>query len=154
MNPIKAAEYVAKYKLSTVCITCTKFWKAREQNVPEPQCLANNGCASPIAGRSFHEYEGPITDFTRWCFVCGVQPSKLIQVTGSARIFGICDEHFSYMQQMQPVAMPELPKTNKRLIIQGGDNIDIDKKDPYKKQTLGEFIDEVEGYYQKKEENK
>lgn len=55
-----------------------------------------------MSGGTFHDYDGPITNFTKWCFVCA-QPSKFgIQVRGSARVIGACAEHIKLMGELRP----------------------------------------------------
>ena len=79
MDPIKVALAV-QGGLSPICATCNKYWKAREQNVPDGRCLAVDGCGGPLVGDDFHEYEGPMTDFSRWCFVCGEDAHAVVSV--------------------------------------------------------------------------
>jgi hypothetical protein len=48
-------------------------------------------------------YEGPITDFTRWCFVCGESAKYAALARGSDRVLGICKEHVRFLEELRPV---------------------------------------------------
>lgn len=79
--------------LIAVCRTCNKYWKDREQKGPSDPCAATDGCGGPRSGDVYHEYEGPVTDFTRFCFVCGVEPRFHIRVGPLLRVLGACKVH-------------------------------------------------------------
>lgn len=96
-------EAAVKSGLSSVCATCTKYWAGRERGLPEPRCTAVSKCGSPLAGDDFHEYEGPIREFDRYCFVCA-QPSKYgIKVRDGKRLVGVCDTHVRLLADLKPV---------------------------------------------------
>ena len=102
MDPVKIALAVQS-GLSPICGSCKKFWQARERNIPGDQCMSKDNCGGPMSGDTFHEYDGPITNFTKWCFVCA-EPSKFgIQVRGRARVIGACAEHIKLMGELRPV---------------------------------------------------
>lgn len=88
--------------LSVVCSTCEKYWAAREAKVPGDRCFAVNGCGSPIAGDVFHEYRGPMTQFDRFCFVCGGKASHAVRVDNSVRVIGCCTEHVDMVKRLRP----------------------------------------------------
>jgi hypothetical protein len=106
VDPQAAAMAMAR-GLSAVCVTCDKYWGARERGVPEDRCLSVDGCGSPIAGDDFHEYKGPITDFLRYCFVCGRAAAKGVRAQGRFRICGICEQHLPLLHTLQPKNKPE-----------------------------------------------
>lgn len=105
MNPAKVGLAVSS-GLSMVCATCQKYWTARERGIPEPKCLAVDGCCSPIGGGDFHEYEGPITDFARWCFVCGLESRYGIKAGSRPRVVGVCSDHVKWLAELEPVDVP------------------------------------------------
>lgn len=88
--------------LSIVCATCDLYWAARDKNVPDGKCLSKNGCGSPIAGDVFHEYQGPMTQFDRFCFVCGNSSSHALRVNPYVRVIGVCSEHVDIVKELRP----------------------------------------------------
>lgn len=157
LDPVKIAQAVEKYKLPVVCASCTKYWKARDRGLPEPQCASVDGCASPIGGGNFHEYEGPIPDFKIWCFVCGAGCNKFIFVKGKERTFGICDEHLEDAKSLAPINVD--PISLERYYIDGNRILPLNEgslpftnnsPNIYKKKGFRELFNEVEGYYAKK----
>lgn len=150
MDPIKIAQAVEKFKIPVICATCNKYWQARDRGLPEPQCLAVDNCTSPIGGGNFHEYEGPIPDFRIWCFVCGSSCSKYIFVKGKQRIFGICDLHLEDAKTLVPVGI-ENPEVLERYYVENNQVKPLNiGTQPFRKIGLIETINEVEGYYAKK----
>jgi hypothetical protein len=101
LDPSKVAVAVSS-GLSIVCATCEKYWEARDKNVPDGRCLATDGCGSPIAGDTFHEYRGPMTQFDQFCFRCGAQATHAIRVNNSVRVIGCCSEHVEMVQTLKP----------------------------------------------------
>ena len=96
-------EAAVKSGLSSVCATCRKYWEGREKGLPEPRCTAVSKCGSPLAGDDFHEYDGPMKEFDRWCFVCA-QPSKYgIAVRDHKRVIGVCETHVRVLADLKPV---------------------------------------------------
>lgn len=105
--------------LSMVCATCSKYRLAMEQGLK--QCLAVDGCGSPIIGDTFHEYEGPITDFLKYCFVCGADSQKALAVKGHSRRIGVCLKHLDYVVSMAPRGRERrLPVLPTRTFTSGG----------------------------------
>jgi hypothetical protein len=101
MDPSKIAVAVSS-GLSIVCATCEKYWSARDKNVPGDACLAVEGCGSPIAGDVFHEYRGPMTQFDRFCFVCGSGATHAVRVDTHVRVIGVCSEHVQLVKTLKP----------------------------------------------------
>ena len=91
--------------LSIVCATCARYWEGREQGLPEPKCTVMKPCGSPLARLTFPEYEGPITDFTRWCFVCGEKASLGVRVREEPRVIGMCKAHVRMLEEVEPVGL-------------------------------------------------
>jgi len=87
---------------SVVCASCRHLHRARAIQGKAAQC-GQPACGGPLAGRDFPEYDGPITDFTRWCFVCGESSAFAAVVRGSDRALGLCKEHLRFMQHVRPV---------------------------------------------------
>jgi hypothetical protein len=101
LDPSKIAVAVSS-GLSIVCATCEKYWEARDKNVPDDRCLATDGCGSPIAGDTFHEYRGPMTQFDQFCFRCGDKATHAIRVNNSVRVIGCCSEHVEMVKTLKP----------------------------------------------------
>jgi hypothetical protein len=96
-------EAAVRSGLSAVCATCRRYWEGRERGLPEPRCTAQSGCGSPLAGGDFHEYDGPITEFDRWCFVCSGDSKYGVRAKGKKRLFGVCEEHVRLLHDLKPV---------------------------------------------------
>jgi len=103
LNAVKVCEAAAK-GLSIYCASCKLYWRAREQGVLGDQCLCKDKCGSPIAGDDFHEYDGPITDYMRFCFVCGAgDPRYGVGVEGKKKIIGVCVNHVRMIEELEPL---------------------------------------------------
>lgn len=107
LNPAKIGNAVSK-GLSIVCATCKHYWKARDTGVPGDKCLSKKPCSSPLGGGDFREYDGPITDLTRWCFVCGDSSNYAVSCGESFRPVGVCSTHLSYFLTLEPLEAADL----------------------------------------------
>ena len=96
-------EAAVKSGLSTVCATCRRYWEGRERGLPEPRCTSRSGCGSPLAGGDFHEYDGPISEFDRWCFVCAGEAKYGVRARDKRRLFGVCETHVRMLHDLKPV---------------------------------------------------
>jgi len=134
--------------LSSVCATCTRYWEARDKRLPEPQCLAKDGCGSPLRGDDFHEYLGPISDFGRWCFVCGADAHYGVRVQGRKRAIGMCEQHLKLLTELRPMDATDVAIRNE--VHNGTFTIPIERLLGPKKKSLAAAIFEVESYYAKK----
>ena len=101
---------VRTHKVSLFCASCSKYWAARAQSIPGHACtsVAVPSCGSPLAGGDFHDYDGPITDSERWCFVCGDGSTKVVRAAGKSKSFGVCGAHLPLVLSLQPT-MGEAP---------------------------------------------
>lgn len=106
LNPAKVGLAV-QGGLSIICATCNRYWEGRERGLPGSLCTSTSGCGSPLAGDDFHDYDGPITDLTRWCFMCGSEASYAVQSPPSVRLFGVCEEHTKALSELRPVDMTQ-----------------------------------------------
>lgn len=110
LDPVKIAIAVES-GLSIMCATCFKYWDARDRGVPGHRCTAPVGsCGSPIAGMSFPLYVGPVTEFDRWCFVCGGTPEyrvvvPLVVPKRPNRKFAVCGKHIELLKVLRPVGV-------------------------------------------------
>jgi hypothetical protein len=138
--------------LSTVCATCSKYWRARDRNVPEPHCLAKFLCGGPLSGDWFNQYDGPMTEdrFGQWCYRCGGDSDFGLRVEKGLRIIGVCKTHLEDFYRLRPVS--EIRSNNQVYLIKDGREIPIkDLLNRPRKKTLMEAIFEVEKYYADKE---
>lgn len=129
-------------RVSIICQTCSKWSQAQARGLDK--CLAQDGCGSPIVGDTFHEYEGPITDFLRFCFVCGADAKKGVAVKGHRRRIGVCLEHVPFVVGMAPKEQRRLPVLQRTLISDSGEvpAESIIPKKPEK--TLGNMMKQLE----------
>jgi hypothetical protein len=137
---------VRERKVSMACATCLKYWDARERGAPEGDCMAKlqqKTCAGPFAGMEFPEYEGPFKGlFHKFCLVCGDKARYGFRAVGNETVFGLCQTH-------NPEWVKGLTTDAVQLMASKGGPLTL-VKDPVRKQTLFEFIAEVEGYYASK----
>ena len=101
----RAREINRKDKVSIFCCTCTKYWEARDRGLPGHQCLSTTRCASPLGGGDFHDYDGPLTETSRWCFVCGDPSTRAVKSPKSERLFGLCGRHAHFAHALVPVGV-------------------------------------------------
>lgn len=104
MDLVKVGQAVAS-GVSIVCATCKRYWEGREKQLPDPKCTVVKPCGSPFASLTFPEYDGPMTDFSRWCFVCGATATKGVKVRDEPRVIGMCDEHVKMLGRVEPVGL-------------------------------------------------
>lgn len=130
--------------LSIVCSTCKRYWEGRDKGLPEPKCTAVDGCGSPLIGDDFHEYDGPISDLARWCFVCGSESKFGIRVGTRPRITGVCKEHAKWLGELIPENETVVAPTE---IIVSGAPLVVEKP----KKSLVAAILEAENYFKEQE---
>ena len=87
--------------VSPVCATCKHYWSGRERGLPRPQCTTVLPCGSPIAGDTFSQYKGPITDFEQFCFVCSREANFAVKVREEKRMIGICRDHVVLLSRIE-----------------------------------------------------
>jgi hypothetical protein len=104
--------------LSIICATCDRYWGARDRGVPGDACLSERPCGGPLAGDTFHNYRGPMTQFDEFCFRCGDRATKVLRVKGHVRPIGCCDTHESMMRKVKPENRPAV-----NLVIVSNDSV-------------------------------
>lgn len=126
--------------LSWLCANCDKYKKARAAGIAGHDCMAAitaRPCASPLGGMSFPEYEGAVSDFARFCFVCGDKSVRGMRARGGTRVFGVCKKHGPEWSALKKVdttaAQPLAPE-----ITRAGDWFTLDKVP--RKKALGEYM--------------
>lgn len=147
LNPAKVGLAVQS-GLSIVCATCTRYWEGRERGLPGSRCTSTTGCGSPLAGDTFHDYSGPITDFARWCFMCGSESEYAVQLPQSQRLFGVCGAHVARLSELRPQEMldPAAKQHSEQMLVMTPTG---ELKRPYRllkrrKPTLREMMLETE----------
>lgn len=146
MNAARIALAVAS-GLSVVCSTCTKYWRARDAGIPGDRCLSETDCGSPLAGKAFHDYEGPICNFEAWCFVCGQPSTHAARHDRSGKMFGLCKEHVAYLRDLGRKTADGLRgygPSNPGVVATGGKLLSVDALLGRRKKTLLETIMETE----------
>jgi hypothetical protein len=147
MDVVSVGQAIAR-GTSIVCATCRRYWEGRERGLPEPKCTVQTPCGSPLAGLAFPHYDGPITDFARWCFVCGSNATSGVKAPESAVVFGMCDKHIGMVGTVEAVGL------NGRAVqevLSGRLRASPDKFFPPPKQTLGQAIAEAEAHFAERE---
>ena len=138
--------------VSIFCATCEKFWTGRKQGLPSPKCVVQKPCGSPLAGLAFPEYEGPITAYTQWCFVCGGRADKGLKVKSSERVIGVCEEHVEMVGNVEPIRLNGCSVEEIVSSVTGGSTLKQFFGIP--KPTLGQAIQEAETYFKEQDERK
>ncbi len=147
INPVKVALAV-QGGLSMICATCPKYWDGRDRNLPGDQCTSKTNCGGPLSGDTFHDYSGPITDFTRWCFVCADKAFFGIRVRSHARVVGVCKEHVKLMAELRPVGT----SGDLAYVIKSGNgDVTLRQLQGPKPKSLFKAIQEAEDYFDEKE---
>lgn len=125
--------------LSPVCGTCAKWHRAAERGLD--RCLSIDNCGSPLVEDTFHEYDGPISNFLSLCFVCGESPNKAVAVVGHARRIGVCNKHVEYLSNLKPQTQRRLPIAPRTLIDDSGEKLVPEPPKP--KKTLGTLLNKI-----------
>lgn len=134
--------------VSIVCATCSKFHEGRARM--SDRCTATDGCGSPIVGDTFHEYQGPITDFLRFCFVCGRPATKGLRVKGHERIIGVCVHHVDYVVTLVPkltspgLRLPLAPEAGSRIVVSPYGETVVEKLLPKEEKTLATALAQMD----------
>lgn len=78
------------------CAMCEKFWWGIERGLEHCKAVADKKpCAGPFGKQAYPEYAGPLRGHLHTvCFVCGDEPSAVVEVLGKGRI-GVCKAHVS-----------------------------------------------------------
>jgi hypothetical protein len=111
--------------------------------LPGDLCTAVDGCGSPLRGDCFHEYAGPLTDFTSLCFVCGKKPKFGVRVSKLLRPIGVCEAHIVWLQ-----GNPKTADTGVPLKLDG---VPVA---PPKKKTVWEAVEEADAYFDEQDRKK
>jgi hypothetical protein len=138
-------EAAIKSGLSAVCATCHKYWEGREKGLPEPKCTAITKCGSPLVGDDFHEYDGPMTTFDRWCFVCADKAKYGVTVRGRKRVIGVCQAHIKVFGELSPVGAEAGDPT----LVADGKVFKPEDLKPREKPSLFAAIQEAEKSFEK-----
>lgn len=141
-------EAAIKSGLSAVCSTCRKYWEGREKGLPEPRCTAVSKCGSPLAGDDFHEYDGPMTEFDRWCFVCAKESKYGLKVRSGKRLIGVCDVHVRLLADLKPVDAAVL--SGPILRSASGHSLRPEDVIPKRKPSLAQAIADAEKSFESK----
>lgn len=146
-NPAEIAAAV-RTGYSTVCATCDRLHPDPQR--PEIRVCNERTCGGPFSGRDFPRYKGPITDFSRWCFVCG-EPSKYgVQAPETARRFGLCQEHVAMMRDTVPTIGDLRPVAREVMDPRRG-LVTLDQLLGRPQKTLGQAIGEAEAHFADKD---
>ncbi len=130
--------------LSPVCATCSRYWEGRERGLAAPLCTAARPCGGPVAGMDFPEYDGPITNFEKQCFVCGSTATLGIKLPTRERVVGICKPHVGVLDRLIAQGISEQAPIT--LFSPKGMIIPVNGR--YTEKTLTEVIAETEQMFE------
>lgn len=145
MDALKVGKAVGS-GLSIFCATCRHYWQGREQGLPDPKCTAQAPCGSLFVGMAFPEYDGPITDRTRWCFVCGSAAVRAVAVKGQSQFLGMCAEHIPMLRTIEPVSLDGPKESDIDLI--GKKTVSVAEAYRPPRKSLVRDIAESEAYFE------
>lgn len=140
--------------VSAVCATCRRYWAGREQRLPEPRCTATNPCGSPFAGMTFPEYDGPMTDFARFCFVCGANATHGVKVREDPRVIGMCPRHLDMLGKVEPVGLKLNGTAAVDIIDRFRGRLTRERFQGPVKKTLGQVIADTEAEFAAEEQSR
>lgn len=80
-----------------VCCLCERWYEGEDKDLKTldgvPRCNSTGQCGSPVDGKSFDEYRGPMKGYLlKYCYVCGIEnPEKALEpkVSGAQKV-GCC----------------------------------------------------------------
>ena len=149
---VQAMKAAVARGVSLICASCDRYWEGRARDLPDDRCTATSGCCGPLAGGTFHEYQGPITDLTRWCFICGADAVSAVRKAGSERGVGVCKPHEGECHRLVPVGLT----TSSLLEVHTPHLIEVRQlirtvKPRRRGQTVGEMLADVEREFAERE---
>lgn len=98
-------------------------------------------------GDTFHLYEGPITDFLRFCFVCGADAQKGVRVRDHRRLIGVCNKHVEFVTCMapkEPRRLPLVASAPANVLLPTGGEMPVEKFLGKPKKLLSHALAEME----------
>jgi hypothetical protein len=95
LDVIEVQRLVRGKGVSIFCASCSKYQEGRARGLPGHRCTSVSipACGSPLAGSAFPDYDGPITETDRWCFMCGEPATVGISTPRHQKVFGLCETH-------------------------------------------------------------
>lgn len=98
-----------------ICRMCVNWYKGEDMGLTDDDgnriCASEGHCGSPISGKSFGEYDGPLKGhLARYCYICGKpNPEKALEakVFGSQRI-GCCN--YCFENEVKRIAKRQLER--------------------------------------------
>jgi hypothetical protein len=143
VDPVKVTLAVSR-GVNCVCATCPRYWEGRDKGLPGDQCTSKEPCGSPLAGLDFPHYNGQITNFELFCFVCGEAPKFGVRVRGGKRTIATCGECIKMLAELRPVGKEMPGQIPIREVSVHGEILLPDSfKEPPKK-TLRNLIAQIE----------
>lgn len=80
----KRVRLAAVSNVAFVCRMCTLWYLGEDLGLKDAEgghvCASNGKCGSPISGKSFEEYDGPLKgNLVSYCYLCGqTKPGKAL----------------------------------------------------------------------------
>lgn len=59
-----------------------------------------------MAGGAFDKYRGPLTDFSKICFVCMEPATHAVRAKDNPRVLGCCRKHVEIISKYKPADKP------------------------------------------------
>jgi len=86
------------------CASCRHLWEGMAEG---KETCTGIDCGGPSKRKDFPEYDGPVTDFSALCFICGSEDTlAYAKVTGSEKKFGLCKNHLETLDNILGAAPP------------------------------------------------
>lgn len=112
-----------------ICRMCRHWYEGEDLGLVDVEgdqiCSAQGKCGSPVGGRSFEAYSGPLAGYlTHYCYLCGKHhPEKALEpkVAGAQKI-GCCDQCFE--NEVKQIAVRQ---TGRKIIFQSAEKAGPEK---------------------------
>lgn len=96
-----------------VCRMCTRWYQGEDMGLVDVEgdqrCATIRNCGSPIGGKCFHDYDGPLKGYlANYCYVCGKShPQKALKPNiPDSQPIGCCDYCFENVVQKLALRQP------------------------------------------------
>lgn len=145
MLPLPLVREAVDRGVSLMCATCERYAEGRERGLPEEQCTVLGECVGPFGGGTFPQYQGPISDPSRWCLRCGQTSVAAVRVAGTSPLYGMCRVHLREAHMVTPLGaqathLLEIVRLDHKIQVVSY----IPKPRPFTRQSVTELLAEID----------
>ena len=104
MMDTKKVQEAMQDGLAFICATCENWYRGVNAGLKDVDgdvvCLKHKTCGSPLAGKAFEDYKGPMkANLLRFCYCCGQDADKAIESKGKDFRVGVCSKCLEMLKQ-------------------------------------------------------